>query len=87
MSIAVERRTDHLATPSENTARQRLWKIRAQRVVLATGAHERPIAFAGNDVPGVMLAASAVEFATRYGVRAGNRAVVFGRTMARCTRR
>jgi sarcosine oxidase subunit alpha len=76
--IAVERRTDHLATPPENTARQRLWKIRARRVVLATGAHERPIAFAGNDVPGVMLAASAVEFATRYGVQAGNRAVVFG---------
>ena len=76
--IAVERRTDHLGAPPQNTARQRLWKIRARRVVLATGAHERPIAFAGNDVPGVMLAASAVEFVARYGVRPGNRAVVFG---------
>ena len=38
---------------------QRLWHIRAGRVVLATGAHERPIAFADNDRPGVMLAGAA----------------------------
>ena len=35
---------------------ERLWHVRAGRVVLATGATERPIAFAGNDRPGVMLA-------------------------------
>ena len=33
--------------------------VRARRVVLATGAHERPIAFADNDLPGVMLASAA----------------------------
>jgi sarcosine oxidase subunit alpha len=76
--VAVERRADHLATPPATMSRQRLWKIRAGRVILATGAHERPIAFAGNDVPGVMLADSAVDFIVRYGVSPGRRAVVFG---------
>ena len=38
---------------------ERLWHVRARRVVLATGATERPIAFAGNDRPGVMLASAA----------------------------
>ena len=76
--VAVERRTDHLAVPPETWSRQRLWNIRANEIVLATGAHERPIAFAGNDVPGVMLAASAVDYVTRFGVRPGRRAVVFG---------
>ncbi|HKT05029.1 MAG TPA: glycine cleavage T C-terminal barrel domain-containing protein, partial [Rugosimonospora sp.] len=58
-------------------ARERLWRIRAGRVVLATGAHERPIAFAGNDTPGVMLAGAARTYLHRYGVLAGRRAVVF----------
>ena len=35
-----------------------LWHVRADRVVLATGAFERPIAFADNDRPGVMLNAA-----------------------------
>ena len=54
-----------------------LWHVRAGRVVLATGAHERPIAFAGNDRPGVMLAASAREYVARFGVLPGRRAVLF----------
>ena len=57
--------------------RQRLWHVRAQRVVLATGAHERPIAFADCDRPGVMLAGAAVTYADRFGVAPGERAVVF----------
>ena len=36
--------------------RQRLWKLRAKRIVQATGAFERPLLFANNDRPGVMLA-------------------------------
>src|SRR4051794_35366297 len=51
--------------------------IRATRVVLATGAHERPIAFAGNDRPGVMLASAARAYLERYGVLVGERIVVF----------
>jgi sarcosine oxidase subunit alpha len=54
-----------------------VWHVRAGRVVLATGALERPIAFAGNDLPGVMLAGAAAEYVDGYGVRLGERAIVF----------
>ncbi|MFH8735654.1 sarcosine oxidase subunit alpha family protein [Streptomyces sp. NPDC017964] len=78
--LALERRTDHLGAdapdPSSGVSRQRLWHIRACQVVLATGAHERPLIFAGNDRPGVMLAASARTYINRYGVTPGRRAVV-----------
>ena len=50
---------------------------RARRVVLATGAHERPLAFAGNDRPGVMLASAARAYLERFGVLVGDRVVVF----------
>jgi sarcosine oxidase subunit alpha len=56
---------------------ERLWRVRARRVVLATGAHERPIAFADNDRPGVMLASAAASYADRFGVLAGARLAVF----------
>ena len=54
----VERTGDHLAAPAAHGARQRLWLVRAKRVVLATGAIERPLVFADNDLPGVMLASA-----------------------------
>jgi sarcosine oxidase subunit alpha len=77
--VAVQRRTDHLGGRAPSwMARHRLWRIRARRVVLATGALERPILFAGNDRPGIMLAGAAAAYAHRYGVLAGRRAVVFG---------
>jgi sarcosine oxidase subunit alpha len=72
--VAVERRGESART------RERIWRIRARSVVLATGAHERSIAFAGNDRPGVMLAGSARAYANRYGVLPGRRAVVFTAT-------
>ncbi|NUT42290.1 MAG: FAD-dependent oxidoreductase [Thermoactinospora sp.] len=59
---------------------ERLWHLRARRVVLATGAHERSVAFPGNDRPGVMLASAARAYANRYGVLPGRRAVVFACT-------
>ncbi|MGW2933228.1 sarcosine oxidase subunit delta family protein [Streptomyces sp. NPDC001156] len=75
--LAVERRTAHLgAEAPELVSRERVWRIRARRVVLATGAHERSVAFADNDRPGVMLAASARAYVNRYGVLPGRRAVV-----------
>jgi sarcosine oxidase subunit alpha len=73
--VAVERRTSAV---SPTVARQRLWHIRASRVVLATGTLERPILFPDNDRPGIMLAGAAAGYLTHYGVRAGKRAVVFG---------
>ncbi|MFG2790128.1 sarcosine oxidase subunit delta family protein [Streptomyces sp. NPDC048419] len=76
--LAVERRTNHLgAAAPARVSRERVHRIRARRVVLATGAHERSLAFADNDRPGVMLAASARTYANRYGVLPGRRAVVF----------
>ena len=63
--------------PDKDWVRERLWKVRARRVVLATGAIERPITFADNDRPGIMLASSASSYCLRYGVRPGRRAVVF----------
>ncbi|HWM40035.1 MAG TPA: 2Fe-2S iron-sulfur cluster-binding protein, partial [Streptomyces sp.] len=68
--VAAERRT------GAGGPTGRLWLIRARRIVLATGAHERPLLFADNDRPGVMLAGAARTYANRYGVLAGRHAVV-----------
>jgi methylglutamate dehydrogenase subunit C len=57
--------------------RERLRIIRARRVLFATGALERLIAFPGNDVPGVMLAGAALRYLRRYGVAAGRRPACF----------
>lgn len=73
----IERVTDHLAQPPAHTPRQRLWKVRAKAVVLASGAHERHVAYANNDLPGTLLAGAARTYVDRYGVRPGSRAVVF----------
>ena len=55
----------------------RLWQIRARQVVLATGAHERPLVFANNDRPGILLAGAVRTYLNRYAVAPGRRAVVF----------
>jgi sarcosine oxidase, subunit alpha len=71
-----ERVTDHLAKPLAGLPRERLWQVRAGRVVLATGAHERPLVFADNDRPGIMLAESMRAYLNRFGVLAGRRVVL-----------
>jgi len=57
--------------------RQRLWHVRAARVVLAAGAIERPLVFGNNDLPGVMLASAVRAYCNQYGVAAGRKIVVF----------
>ena len=75
--VALERVTDHLPPAARpERPRQRLWKIRARQVVLATGAHERPLVFRNNDRPGIMLAGAARQYVNRYAVRPGESAVV-----------
>jgi sarcosine oxidase, subunit alpha len=79
--IAVQHRIDHLGAKAaeltrKGVSRQRLWHVRAQQVILATGAHERPIVFANNDRPGVMLASAVRTYLNRYGVVAGRRIVI-----------
>ena len=56
--------------------RQRLWKIRARKIILASGAFERPLVFPDNDRPGVMLAGAARTYVERYAVAPGRSAVV-----------
>ncbi|BAF87168.1 sarcosine oxidase alpha subunit [Azorhizobium caulinodans ORS 571] len=73
--VLTERVTDHLATPSADLPRERLWQVRAKEVVIATGAHERPLTFADNDRPGIMLAESVRVYINRYGVAPGRRIV------------
>jgi sarcosine oxidase subunit alpha len=74
----LERMRDHVPPgAAPHLPRQRLWKVRAAQVVLATGALERPLVFAGNDRPGIMLASAARTYVNRYAVRPGRRAVVF----------
>ena len=76
--LALERRTDHLGTEApKHLSRQRVWRFRARSIVVATGAHERPVVFADNDRPGIMLAGAARTFLNRYGVLPGREAVVF----------
>ncbi len=54
----------------------RIWHVRARRVILATGAFERSIAFADNDRAGVMLSNAASRY-LEHGVLVGSRTVVF----------
>ena len=72
--LGYERVNDH--QPDAKGPRHRLWRIRAAQIVTATGAIERPISFAGNDVPGVMLASAVRDYAVDYGVSIGDRTVV-----------
>jgi sarcosine oxidase subunit alpha len=55
---------------------RRLYKMRAARVVLATGALEQPIVFRNNDLPGILYGSAAQRLIRLYGVRPGRRAVV-----------
>jgi sarcosine oxidase subunit alpha len=71
-----ERLTEHLARPDHDSARERLWQVRARTVVLATGALERPLVFPGNDRPGVLLAGAAQTYLNRYAVKVGSVAVL-----------
>ncbi len=73
----VQRLTEHLPVSMRKGTRELLWKVRAKRVILATGAHERPLVFGNNDLPGVMMASAVSTYVHRYGVLPGRDAVVF----------
>ncbi len=72
--LADERVADH--TPGDGRPKHRLWRIRVGKVIAATGAIERPLSFAGNDVPGVMLASALRDYVVGYAVSPGDRTVV-----------
>ena len=68
----LERLSDHLPADQSGPYHQIMWKIMAKQSILASGALERPIVFADNDRPGIMLAGAAREYAARYGVATGS---------------
>ena len=53
-----------------------LWRVRAKRILMATGATDRPVTFANNDRPGVMSLDGALEYLARYGVLVGRKIAV-----------
>ncbi len=71
----VERSAPGVADAARGVPRQRLHVVRAANIVMACGAIERPLVFAGNDRPGVMLAGSVGTYVNRFAVLAGRRAV------------
>ena len=76
--MAKENLTDHLS-PDErkDKIRQRLWKIRAKKVIIATGSIERPLIFNNNDRPGIMLSSAIKKFIDFYGVKTGKEISLF----------
>ncbi|MEP1424658.1 MAG: 2Fe-2S iron-sulfur cluster-binding protein [Yoonia sp.] len=68
----VESRTDNKGLVGE-----RIWKLRADQVVLATGAVDRPLVFQNNDRPGTFLSAAARQFMGEYGVAPGQSLGIF----------
>ncbi|PWE57370.1 sarcosine oxidase subunit alpha [Metarhizobium album] len=72
-----ERVTDHIAQPDKKLPRERLWQVRAKRVVLATGAIERHMVFPKNDRPGIMLASAGRTFLNHFGVAVGAKVGVY----------
>src|SRR5882757_2929169 len=77
---ALERVSDHLAVPPPHHPRQRLWKIVAKRTVIATGSHERIVAFGGNDRPGLMQASAIRTYTNRFAAAPGKNISIFTTT-------
>ena len=76
--MARENLTDHLeAKDKTNKIRQRLLKIRAKKVILATGALERPLIFNNNDRPGIILSSAIKKYNNYYGVACGTKTIFF----------
>ncbi|WP_287207863.1 2Fe-2S iron-sulfur cluster-binding protein, partial [Mesorhizobium sp.] len=72
----VERHGSGTTDPAKGEARQMLALLRAKTIVYATGSIERPLTFANNDRPGIMLASAARTYLNRFAVLAGTRVVV-----------
>lgn len=69
---AVENRS---GLEAENV-RERIHWIRADRIILATGSHERPLVYPDNDRPGILLASAARSYLNRYAVAPGRRVAI-----------
>jgi len=74
---ALEKVTNHHVEFSSTLPRERYWRIRSKKVILAQGAFERPLVFADNDRPGIMMASAGQKYLSRYGVLPGKSVVLF----------
>ncbi len=54
----------------------RLYKLRAGQVIVATGSIEQPMVFRNNDLPGIVLGSAAARLIRLYGIKPGTRAVI-----------
>ncbi|MFL2897714.1 MAG: sarcosine oxidase subunit alpha family protein [Candidatus Pelagibacter sp.] len=76
--LAREDLTGHLSIHErKDKIRQRLWKIRAQKVVIASGSIERPLVFNNNDRPGIILSSSIKKYIDYFGVKTGKNISLF----------
>ncbi len=76
--LARENLTDHLPLDQRNNkTRQRLLKIRAKKVITATGSLERPLIFDNNDRPGILLSSAIEKYANFFGVACGQKNILF----------
>ncbi len=55
-----------------------LYRFRAERIIVATGATEQPLVFPGNDLVGVMLPDGVRRLLRDFSIQPGERAVVLG---------
>jgi len=70
-------RVGHHRPRREGLPRDCFWRIAARRAILCAGAIERPVAFAGNDRPGIMMASGVRSYLNRYGVAPGRSVAIF----------
>jgi len=76
--LARENLTDHLPlNKKKDKIRQRLLKIRAKKVIAATGSIERPLIFNNNDRPGILLSSAIKKYSDYYGVVCGKENILF----------
>ena len=76
--LARENLTDHLPLEQRNNkTRHRLLKIRAKKVITATGSLERPLIFDNNDRPGILLSSAIKKYANLFGVACGEKNILF----------
>ena len=76
--LARENLTDHLPIERrKNKTRHKLLKIRAKKVITATGSIERPLIFDNNDRPGILLSSAIKKYADLFGVACGEKNILF----------
>ena len=68
--------TETVGDDEPGRPRERLWLVRAKRVILATGAIEQPLIFSNNDRPGILLAGAARQYLHRHGIAPGHEVVI-----------